>query len=211
MGATMLKVEERTSIKHSKNRTLRNKGSFPAVVYGKQKESKHIAVDNVEFIKAIKEVGRNGILTLTGSGENVQVMVHELQTDPLKGGEVIHADFYIVDMSSEVDVEVNVHLVGEALGVKEGGVLQQAIHQLSITALPANIPSSIDIDVSNLDLNGVIHVSDIQTGGNYTVNREGSEVIASILPPKVEDTVEEGETQGGDVTNEGTEGDEEEK
>ncbi|WP_246946029.1 50S ribosomal protein L25/general stress protein Ctc [Bacillus pinisoli] len=210
MATSVLNVEKRTNLKKSENRVIRNRGRFPAVIYGKQKESQPVAIDSVEFVKTLKEVGRNGILTLNGSGENVQVMLHDLQTDPLKN-EIIHADFYVVDMSSEVNVDVNVHLVGEAVGVKSGGVLQQPLHQLSVTALPGDIPSSIDIDISNLDVSETVQVSDIVKSGNYNINHEDQEVIASILPPKVEDTVEAGETQDGEVENEGTEGDEEEK
>lgn len=210
MSQALLKVEERADSKKSTKRSIRKNGGFPAVVYGRNKESKNIAVNSGEFTKIIREAGRNGILTLSGTGENVQVMLHELQMDSLKG-DVIHADFVVVDMNAEVNVEVNVHLVGEAAGVKDGGVLQQSIHQLPITALPSDIPSSIDIDVSNLEVNGTVHVRDIATGGKYTINRDSEDVIASILPPKVEDTVDEGETQSGNVTNEGTEGDEEEK
>ncbi|WP_456277143.1 50S ribosomal protein L25/general stress protein Ctc [Bacillus sp. AK128] len=210
MATALLNVEKRTNLKKSQNRVIRNRGSFPAVIYGSQRETQPVSVDSIEFIKTIREVGRNGIITLTGSDENVQVMLHELQTDPLKN-EIIHADFYVVDMSAEVDVDVNVNLVGEALGVKSGGVLQQSLHQLSVTALPGNIPSSIDVDISSLDVNETIQISDILQGGNYTINHEDSEVVASVLPPKVEDTVEAGETQDGEVENEGTEGDEEEK
>ncbi|KAA0543714.1 50S ribosomal protein L25/general stress protein Ctc [Bacillus sp. BGMRC 2118] len=210
MSQTLLKVEERADSKKATKKSIRKSGGFPAVVYGRNKESKNIAVNSGDFTKVIRDVGRNGILTLSGSGENVQVMLHELQMDSLKG-DVIHADFVVVDMNAEAHVEVNVHLTGEAVGVKDGGVLQQAIHQLPITALPADIPSAIEVDISDLEVSGTIHVSDIATGGKYTINRDSEDVIASILPPKVEDTVDEGETQSGNVTNEGTEGDEEEK
>jgi large subunit ribosomal protein L25 len=210
MATTLLNVEKRTNLKTSQNRVIRNRGSFPAVIYGKQRESQPVAIDSIEFIKTIREVGRNGIITLTGSGDNVQVMLHELQTDPIKN-EIIHADFYVVDMSAEVDVDVNVHLVGEAKGVKSGGVIQQSLHQVSVKSLPGKIPTSIDIDITSLDVNETIQVSDILKTIDYTLNHEDNEVIASILPPKVEDTVESGETQDGEVENEGTDGDKEEK
>ncbi len=208
--ATTLKIEERTNLKHSEKQLLRRKGSFPAVIYGKQKTSQPVAINSIDFRKAIREVGRNGILTLAGKGENLQVMLHELQTDPLKS-EIIHADFYVVDMASEVSVEVNIHLVGESIGVKSGGVLQQAAHQLNVTALPGDIPSTIDVDISNLDVNETIQVRDIKSNAKYQINHDDEQVIASVLPPKVEDTVEAGETQSGQVENEGTEGDEKEK
>ncbi len=209
MGTT-LQIEERTSLKHSDKQMLRKSGSFPAVIYGKKKDSQPVAINSIEFRKAIREVGRNGILTLDVKGNKIQVMVQDLQTDPIKS-EIVHADFYVVDMSSEVSAEVNIHLVGVSVGVKSGGVLQQAAHQLKVTALPGNLPSAIEVDISNLDVSENVQVSDIKGNGKYTIDHDGEQVIASVLPPKVEKTVEAGETQSGEVSNEGTEGDESEK
>jgi large subunit ribosomal protein L25 len=123
--STVLQATERRDLKHSTTNKLRKEGSFPAVVYGRKVQSKPISVNSADFIKAIREAGRNGILTLTVNDEKYSVMLHDIQTDPLKS-EVLHADFQVVDMSTEVEVDVNVVLTGDAPGVKEGGVMQQA-------------------------------------------------------------------------------------
>lgn len=191
---TALQAIERHGTKHSEIRKLRDEGQIPAVVYGRKMESKPISISSADFIKTIRENGRNGVISLQVNDENYSVMLHEIQKDPLKN-EVIHADFQVVDMSQMVEVEVNVELVGEAPGVKDGGVLQQQLHQLSIRSLPGNIPASIEIDVSNLNVLDTVTIADVSTNGKYEINHEQSEVIASILPPRQEEEISTGEEQ----------------
>ena len=100
-------------------------------------------------------------MLLDCQGEQYQAMLSEYQKDPVKH-EMYHADFLIVDMSEEVQANVRVNLVGKASGVKDGGVLQQSLHEVTITAKPGDIPESIDIDVSDLEVNDTIYVSDIK-------------------------------------------------
>ncbi|MCA1032836.1 50S ribosomal protein L25/general stress protein Ctc [Bacillus timonensis] len=190
---TMLEAKPRTEFKNSAKRKIREQGNFPAIVNG-QNESKPIYVNSIEFVKTIRETGRNGIILLNVDQDKHSVMLHDLQVDPLKN-EVIHADFQIVNMKKEVEVQVNVHLIGDAQGVKDGGVLQQSIHQVSVRSLPNDIPASIDIDVTSLTVGDTVTIGDIQTNGSYELNHELSEVIASILPPKQEEEINSGEEQ----------------
>lgn len=192
--STVLAANERKDLKHSTTTKLRSEGNFPAVVYGKKVQAKPIYINSADFTKTMREAGRNGVLTLTLQNETFPVMLHDLQTDPLKN-EVMHADFQVVDMSKEVEADVNVVLTGDAPGVKGGGVMQQAIHQLSIRALPQDIPSSIEADISNLQIGDTITVGDISQKGKYEVNHEPTETIASILPPKQETDINSGEQQ----------------
>ncbi|QPA31000.1 50S ribosomal protein L25/general stress protein Ctc [Thermaerobacillus caldiproteolyticus] len=190
----VLEAKERTKKTHSAIRNIRLQGNIPGVLYGKNVKNKAIFVNAADFIKTIREVGRNGLVTMTVNGENHSVLLRDIQKDPIRN-EIIHVDFQAVDMSTEVDIDVNVHLVGEAAGVKDGGVLQQTLHQLSIRALPANIPSSIDIDISHLQVGETITVGDIDTNGKYEINHEPTEVIATILPPQQEEEIHSGEQQ----------------
>jgi large subunit ribosomal protein L25 len=198
--ATLLEVKERKDLKNSTTTKIRREGNFPAVVYGKNKPNRTIYIDSTNFSKAIRESGRNGILNLkVGDSGAENVMLQDIQTDPLKA-EVVHADFYIVDMNSEVDVEVTVHLIGEAKGVKDGGILQQPLHQVSVKALPNEIPEVIEFDISELEIGDTVQVSDLTGGGRYSITDDENTVIASVLPPNTEEKVESGEVQdGGDV------------
>ncbi|MFT4415982.1 50S ribosomal protein L25/general stress protein Ctc [Fredinandcohnia humi] len=191
--SAVLQANERVKDKNSTIRKIREAGNIPAVLNGSN-QSKPIYVNSADFLKTIRTTGRNGIIKLAIDNEQHSVMLHEIQTDPIKS-EIIHADFKIVNMSAEVTVDVNINLVGEAAGVKDGGVLQQAIHQVSIQALPMNIPQTIDIDVSQLEVGQVIKLEDIDTQGKYTINQDTSQVVASILPPKQEEEISTGEEQ----------------
>ena len=190
----LLQAEERTEEKQSTVRKMREEGNIPAVLYGKNVKSKAIFVNAADFIQTIRQAGRNGLITMKLNGSEHSVMLHDIQRDPVRK-EIIHADFQVVDMTKEVEVDVNVQLVGEALGVKDGGVLQQPLHQLSVRALPTDIPSSIRVDVSSLEVGQTITVGDIQIDGKYEINHEPTEVLASILPPKQEKEIDSGEKQ----------------
>jgi large subunit ribosomal protein L25 len=190
----LLEAQVRTDVKNSNVQQIRKNGYIPAVIYGKNVNNKVISVDAAHFLEAIRTAGRTNILIIRVAGEEHPVIVREIQKDPIRS-EIIHLDFQEVDGTKEIEAEVNVQLVGEAAGVKDGGVLQQSLHRLSIRALPTNIPSSIDIDITHLQVEQVITVQDIQTEGKYEINHEPTEVIASILPPKQEEEIHSGEEQ----------------
>jgi large subunit ribosomal protein L25 len=191
--SAVLEATDRVKDKQSTIRKIRQAGNIPAVLNGPEL-SKPIYVSSADFLKTIRVTGRNGIIKLALDNEQHSVMLQEVQTDPIKS-EIIHADFHIVNMSTEVTVDVNINLVGEAIGVKDGGVLQQSIHQISITALPTDIPQTIDVDVSQLEVGQVITLEDINTLGKYTINQDTSQVVASVLPPRQEEEISTGEEQ----------------
>jgi large subunit ribosomal protein L25 len=173
---------------------MRKQGRIPAVVYGKKTNSQPVFVDAAEFSKQLRATGGMGLLDAQVNDDHIRVIVRDMQKHPIRH-DIIHIDFLAVDAKTKIDVSVPIHLVGEAAGVKDGGVLQQAMHQLSIRALPTNIPSSIDIDITNLQVGDVLTISHIQTNGAYEVNHDPTEVIASILPPKQEEEIHSGEEQ----------------
>ena len=193
--STVLQATERTDKRRGTLTKIRKEGNVPAIVYGAKKENTSIYLSEIQLLKTIKDVGRNGVISLDVNGNTQNVIVTDYQVDPLKNG-FIHVDFLAVDMSKEVTANVNVNLVGDAAGVKDGGVMQQSLFEVSIAAKPADIPPSIDIDVTNLQVADTITVADIKELGNFTVNHEEDEVIASILPPRQEEVIDSGEKQG---------------
>jgi large subunit ribosomal protein L25 len=102
-------------------------------------------------------------------------------------------------MSEELQANVRVNLVGKSSGVKDGGVLQQSLHEVTVTAKPGNIPESIDIDVTELEVGETLYVSDITMKNGVSINHSGDEVIASILAPRQEREINTGEQQGGGI------------
>lgn len=175
---------------------VRNEGKIPAVVYGYGAKNTSVKVEEVDFIKVIREVGRNGVIELEVDSNTVKVMVSDYQINPIKN-KITHIDFLAINMKSELTVDVIVNLVGEAEGVKEGGVVQQPLFQLSVTATPDDIPENIEVDVTELNIGDTITVGDLKADKAYTINNEDDEVIVSVVPPTVEEAAEEGEEAEG--------------
>lgn len=180
--ATILKATNRENSKNSTLTGLRNNGLTPAVIYGKDLPSKSISVSAIEFIKTLKITGKNGVIDLTTDEGTFEVIAHDIQREPIKG-DILHIDFYKVDMKKEMDANVQVRLVGEALGVKDGGIVQHTLHEISVRALPTNIPEEIEVDISELAIGDSLQVGDLSKSSLYEINNEPEEGIVAILPP----------------------------
>lgn len=180
---------------------LRNTGKVPAVVYGYGTKNTSVKVDEVEFIKVIREVGRNGVIDLGVGSKSIKVMVSDYQFDPLKN-QITHIDFLAINMTEERTVDVPVHLVGEAAGAKEGGVVEQPLFDLQVTATPENIPESIEVDITELEVNDSYSVADIKVSGDFTIENDPEESVVTVVPPTDEPTEEEVEAMEGEAATE---------
>lgn len=187
-----LKATQRKDHKHSATKAIRESGHVPAVLYGKKDAPTSIAVNSVELVKTVRDEGRNAIISLdVENGKTVDVMLHEYQMDPVRD-ELLHADFYVVDMKEEMDVEVPLRLEGEAQGAKEGGVLQQPLFELQVRAKPADIPEEITVDVSKLEVGDTISLTDLPKAEKYEFLEDEDTTIATVVPPTEEEPEEEG-------------------
>lgn len=188
--AVKLNAQKREDLAKSATNEIRNSGRIPAVVYGKNKDPKTVSVDSVDLVKTVRDEGRNAIISLQVEGsDSVDVMLHDYQIDPIKD-DLLHADFYIVNMSEEMDVEVSLRLEGESKGEKEGGVLQQPFYEVQVRAKPNDIPEEIVVDVSELDVNDSLSISDLKVTGNYEFLDDPDTTIASVVPPTTEEDLE---------------------
>lgn len=192
--AVKLKAQTRNEKEHSALKKIRESGHVPGVVYGKEKESKSVSVESIELIKTVRDEGRNAIITLDIENDSsVDVMLHDYQMNPIKD-ELVHVDFYIVNMSEEMDVEVPLHLEGEAQGSKDGGVLQQPLYELQVRAKPGDIPEEISVDISKLEVGDSISIADLPEGKNYEFLDDADTTIATVVPPDTLEDIEEEET-----------------
>ncbi|GAB0346537.1 50S ribosomal protein L25/general stress protein Ctc [Staphylococcus pseudintermedius] len=182
-------------------RKIREAGKVPAVVYGYGTKNVSVKVDEVEFIKLIREVGRNGVIELGVGSKQIKVMVSDYQYDSLKN-QITHIDFLAINMTEERTVEVPVHLIGEAPGAKEGGVVEQPLFNLEITATPDSIPEFIEVDISELNINDSLSVADVKVSGDFTIENEAEDTIVSVVAPTEEPTEEEIEAMEGASTQE---------
>ncbi|MBU8881414.1 50S ribosomal protein L25/general stress protein Ctc [Bacillus sp. FJAT-29790] len=193
---TVLQAKERKEFRGSALTQIRQEGNIPAVVYGAKLESQSIYFNEKDFTKVIRQVGRNGVISLDLGGKKHNVVLSDYQANPLKN-EIIHVDFHAVDMTQDITAHVRIVLTGDAQGVKDGGVMQQSLHEVSVTATPDNIPQSVEIDVTSLQVNETLTIGDIKSNRSYEINHEEEEVIASILPPRQEEEINSGEQQAG--------------
>ena len=163
-------------------RRARRDGMVPITVYGGGAETV-AAVAPARDLAAIlrTEAGRNTIFTIEVEGVGTsEVMFHDRQIDPVKG-RLIHADLTRLVKGQKIEVTVPLHLVGEPIGVKEKqGVLEQIIREIEIRCEPRQIPDSLDVDVSNLDVHDLLHVSDIAVGEGVEILTDAEQVIATV-------------------------------
>jgi large subunit ribosomal protein L25 len=163
-------------------RRARREGMVPITLYGGGAETV-AAVAPLRDLAAIlrSEAGRNTIFTIEveGVGES-EVMFHDRQIDPVKG-RLIHADLTRLVKGQKIEVTVPLHLTGEPVGVKEKqGVLEQVIREIDVRCQPRDIPDSIDVDVSHLDVHDVLHVSDIKVAEGVEILTDAEFVIATV-------------------------------
>ncbi|MFP4662346.1 MAG: 50S ribosomal protein L25 [Halanaerobiales bacterium] len=209
-----LKAEVREATGKGVARKLRSNGLIPGVIYGKSRQPQALTV-NPQDLK--HKLSGNAIFDLDIEGEGKETaMVKEVQKDVISG-ELKHIDFLHISMDEKIIVSVTVNLVGDAPGVKEGGVLQQLLREIDIECLPLDIPEEIKVDISNLDIGNSISVSDVEVGDNIDIVTPLEEVIVTLAFPAEEEEEEEEEEEFmepeviGEETEEDAEEDAEEK
>jgi large subunit ribosomal protein L25 len=204
MEAT-LKATLRDDKGSPESRRLRSEGLLPAVVYGQGMESTSVYINAREFTNALKtEAGSNVILNIElGEKDKVTALARQIQRHPYKD-EFVHVDLIKVDLTQNVEAEVQINYLGIPIGVKEeGGLIQTINNTLRISALPTNIPTSLDIEIAHLNVGENVIASDIELPEGVTLaNEDDDSVMVIVTLPRA--AVEEEE----DLLGEGLEGEE---
>ena len=160
---------------------LRRAGKLPAVLYGKTvpNQSISITIDTHQFERIMATQSRNTLFALSIDGQETVVMIKEIQRHTVKRNP-IHVDFIKVNMSEKQQFQVPVVLVGNANGVKEGGVLEHVTRALTIACLPDSIPAQIEVDVTELGIGDHIAAQDIQLPENVDLQEDPLQVICTV-------------------------------
>jgi large subunit ribosomal protein L25 len=196
MPRPKLLAKIRTQLGKEASRKLRQKGLVPAICYGPKTEPVPLTLDPKELMKTI-HMGENVLIDLMiQDGKKAAqkvVVVRDLQIDPVMD-QYIHADLFEVVMDEEISVEVPIVLVGKAEGVKIGGVMEQITREITVECLPSDIPQTIEVDVSHLNIGDAIHIGDIELEkGKILV--DPTTTLATVVPPTVEKVVVEEEVE----------------
>jgi large subunit ribosomal protein L25 len=184
-GSTTLEARRREVEGSRANRRLRRSGRIPGVIYGAGGGCEAISVDARELRHALHAAG--AVIELSLDGETTNAVLKDAQTDPVRG-DTLHVDFLRVRMDVAIQATVTLELSGaeDAPGHTEGGVLEQQLRELTIEALPGDIPESIVHEVSGLELNATVHVSDVAAPQDVTILDDPETVVASITLPRLE-------------------------
>src|ERR1035437_3718071 len=143
-----LKVEKR-DIKENLGE-IRKAGKMPAVFYGKKEVSTPIMLSYAIFEKTLKDAGESTIVNLKGTGIDVDVLIHEVDLDPVTD-KPRHADFYAIEKDKKLEVKIPLEFIGVAPAVKDmGGILVKVMHEVEIEALPKDLPHKLEVDISGL-------------------------------------------------------------
>ena len=208
---TNLKAKVRENSGSAQSRRSRGEGNIPAVVYGLGMEPVSVEIDAREFTNALKtEAGSNVIFNLEIGKEKYTALAREIQKHVYRN-EFLHVDFVQVDLSQTVDADVQVNFTGIPMGVKEeGGVVQTVNSTITITALPTNIPTSLDLDISGLNVGDNLAAADVDLPeGVELANDEDNSILITITIPRaaVEEEEEIEGLEGEEVEGEeGAEG-----
>ncbi len=202
MPDTTLVAEPRTTLGSRPSGRLRREGKVPAVVYGLGTDTVSVTVPARELQHILAgESGANTLITLDVDGESVLTLARQIHRHPTKGI-LVHVDFIRIDRDVAVSAEIPIHLVGEATGVRDGGLLEQLLFHLTVEAMPGNIPVSIEIDVERLAIGDQLRVEDISLPTGVETQAEADFVVAQVAAPRVatEEGVEgeEGEGEEGE-------------
>lgn len=208
-----LKAEPREAIGKGAARKMRQAGEVPAVVYGRDAETLHLKLNTHDADHLFRHISVDNTIVelhMESEKEPIQTLVREIQTHPWKG-HILHVDFYRIQAGVEVDVEVPVELIGTPIGVKmEGGVLEQVIHDLPMRCIPSKIPEVIEVDVSGMEVNDVLHVSDLEFDEGVEVTISLDRTICSVSIPRALDEIleaeEDDEAEDIEAAAEGEEG-----
>jgi large subunit ribosomal protein L25 len=180
-----LNAERRDGAGKGVARKIRAGGRVPGVVYGHGAESLPIAVDARELFHVLHtEAGGNVLVDLRLDGEGILAMPREVQRDHLRG-RFVHVDFLRVARDEKLTVEVPIHLVGDARGVKEGGLIEHHLWALQVSCLPQDVPAAIEADVSGLGMNDSLKVADLTPPPRCEILTSEDEVVCSVVPPQI--------------------------
>jgi large subunit ribosomal protein L25 len=207
-----LDVQERERNGSRESRRMRREGLIPGVLYGQGKAPHAISIAERDLRRVLTGAGGlHAILDVVLAGQKTThpSILKEYQQDPIRG-RLIHVDLQEVRLDQAIQAVVNVHLVGEAQGSKEGGVLSQVNREINVEALPMEVPEHIDLDVSNMQIGDTLRVADLTVPEGVTLLDDPEETVLATLTmpsvfeePEVEEELEEGEVPEGEEAQEG--------
>jgi large subunit ribosomal protein L25 len=187
MSNVVLKAKNRQKAGSAESRRIRRSGRIPAVLYGRSGKAVSIDLDASEFIQGVKGISESTIVKVEVDGKSYDAFVKDTQRNIIDGN-ILHIDFYEVESGIVLRAKVSLHLNGNPIGVREGGIFENPLHEIEVECLPKDLPERIDIDISELKVNQSLHVRDITLAGGIRLISNPDQVIALVKFAKAETT-----------------------
>jgi len=176
----VLKAEPRQRTGSGVLKQMRREGWVPSVIYGRGSENKNLKVDAKAFDELLAHAtSENILLNLDLGGVNQLAFLQAVQHDALSG-KALHVDFLAIDEKTEITAHIPVHLTGEPVGVKAGGMLEQLSHNLEVRCAAADLPEVLEFDVTGLNEGDSLHIGDVKLPAGVTATHAAEVVIAHV-------------------------------
>ena len=189
MASATLSASPRSGTGKGAARTLRQSGQIPGVIYGHAREAQSLALNAREFGRLLEHVTASTVIELSVDGKTSRTLIREIQRHPFKK-EVLHVDFQELVAGEKVTVEVPIVYVGTPQGVRDGGILDQIKHELTVEADPTLLPEHFEVDVSALTIGHALYVRDVRMPEGVTVQDDPDSPVALVAAPRAETPVE---------------------
>jgi large subunit ribosomal protein L25 len=179
MANIVLTANKRVCNGSADARRLRRAGRIPAIIYGRSGQALSIDIDMQQFSAGAKNISATSIVKVEVDGKSYDAFVKDTQrtiTDDC----ILHVDFYEVEKDVLLRAKVHIHVHGNPIGVREGGILELPLHEVEVECLPKDMPERIMVDISSLRVNQSIHIRDIPLGENVRLVSSGDQVIALV-------------------------------
>ncbi len=189
MASANLSASPRSGTGKGVARTLRQSGQIPGVIYGHARQAQSLALNAREFDRLLEHVTASTVIELTVDGKTSRTLIREIQRHPFKQ-QVLHVDFQELVAGEKVTVEVPIVYVGTPQGVRDGGILDQIKHALTVEADPTLLPEHFEVDVSALTIGHALYVRDVRMPEGVTVQDDPDSPVALVAAPRAETPVE---------------------
>lgn len=203
------KRNPKTKLSDIRGYTKEKKAELPGVVYGHKIDTQPLTLDYSTFLKLYRRAGRSNIITLVLNGKDIDVLVQEVQEDPVTG-DFIHVDFHAIIATEKITTQVPIHLIGESPAVRLGLMVEQNMSEVEISCLPKDLISEIQVSIEGLENEGdVLHLSDIDINREkITFGIPEESGIASVHAPRAHkaETDDDAPADAGEGGEEGAEG-----
>ena len=184
MEQKTLTADSRKVFGSADSRRHRRNGKIPAVVYG-HGQPKGLLIDAHEFNTKFITVSESTIINLQIDGDSHDVLIRDYQEDTISGA-ITHVDFYEIERGKALRTNVGLHLSGAAVGIREGGILESFVHELEVECLPKDLPESIEVDITNLEIGHSIHIRDIKAPAGVEILNSQEQVVCTVAHKRAE-------------------------